>query len=279
MHNWDWHRDPQNRSYLTCSLLQDWQHGFFTKLWAAPPESLVSTFDLFSTRASLEPSLPVYRLKQVHGNRVVAAADLEPVAEAANPALVEADGLVSTTAGQTVWVCTADCTPVLIGDVATGQVAAIHAGWRGTALQIVPETIAKLQAQGSRTEDLRIAMGPAIAGEVYQVSTTVAAQVGASLLDEVEAPELQDLTADAVEQILQKLQELPESPVLDDPQPGRARLDVRMVNQLQIARLGIAAEQVAIAPYCTYQTPDLFFSYRRESKKQVQWSGIVSQVR
>jgi len=32
----------------------------------------------------------------------------------------------------------------------------------------------------------------------------------------------------------------------------------------------------AIAPYCTYQTPEYFFSYRREKQKKVQWSGIVS---
>lgn len=277
MQNWDWRRDQQNRSYLTCSLLQDWQHGFFTKLWAAPPESLVTTFA--APDAESDPLLPVYRLKQVHGNRVVAATHLEPIQPEVEPVLAEADGLVSTAADQTVWVCTADCTPVLIGDVATGQVAAIHAGWRGTALQIVPQTIAKLQAQGSCLEDLRIAMGPAIAGEVYQVSTTVAAQVGASLLEAVAERDLQDLSAAAVEQILQKLHQLPDSPILDDPQPGRARLDVRKVNQHQLARLGIAPDQVAIAPYCTYQTPDLFFSYRREPKKQVQWSGIVSQGR
>jgi polyphenol oxidase len=35
-------------------------------------------------------------------------------------------------------------------------------------------------------------------------------------------------------------------------------------------------EQIAIAPYCTYQTPEYFFSYRREHQKKVQWSGIVS---
>ncbi len=32
---------------------------------------------------------------------------------------------------QAVWVASADCTPVLIGDVKTGRVAALHAGWRG----------------------------------------------------------------------------------------------------------------------------------------------------
>jgi polyphenol oxidase len=40
--------------------------------------------------------------------------------------------------------------------------------------------------------------------------------------------------------------------------------------------LGINPEQIAIAPYCTFQEQDLFFSYRRTGEKKVQWSGIVS---
>ena len=64
--------------------------------------------------------------------------------------------------------------------------------------------------------------------------------------------------------------------VLPDPEPGRARLDVRRVNALQLEHLGIAPEQVAIAPHCTHQEPDRFFSYRRAKEKKVQWSGIVS---
>jgi hypothetical protein len=37
-----------------------------------------------------------------------------------------------------------------------------------------------------------------------------------------------------------------------------------------------AGSSVGIAPYCTYQTPEYFFSYRREKQKKVQWSGIVT---
>jgi hypothetical protein len=72
------------------------------------------------------------------------------------------------------------------------------------------------------------------------------------------------------------LHQLPESPLVADPQPGRVRLDVRQVNRLQLLQLGLESEQVAIAPYCTYQTPAHFFSYRRNPEKKVQWSGIVS---
>lgn len=269
MHTWHW-QTWQGSSYLTCSLLKDWAHGFFTQqFWSRPPEELVAT---------LHPTAVVYRVKQVHGNTVLSASELEPLAASlpedtadANRTLAEADGLFTTAENQAVWACTADCTPLLIGDAASGRVAAVHAGWRGTAAEIGPATVAHLQAQGSQIEDLRIAMGPAIAGEVYQVSTTVAAQVGKTLLsDTPEDPDAQ------VDQILAELQQLSDSPILPDPAAGKARLDVRKVNYLQLTQLGIEPEQIAIAPYCTYQNPDLFFSYRREPQKKVQWSGIVS---
>jgi len=50
------------------------------------------------------------------------------------------------------------------------------------------------------------------------------------------------------------------------------------VNALQLEQLGVSSEQVAIAPHCTYQEPEHFFSYRRDKLKKVQWSGIVSKT-
>lgn len=280
MQTWHWH---PNHSHLTCTLLKDWTHGFFSRqVWPNPPETILS---MLQPKAGTQ----VYRLKQVHGNRVLNASALQAVtnlnlSEGSPDPLVEADGLFTTAAHQAVWACTADCTPVLIGDVATGQVAAVHAGWRGTAMQIVPQAVAQLQAQGSQISDLRVAMGPAIAGEVYQVSTTVAAQVGATVLagsglaGSGLTSEVIEIEAKEAEALCAQLQQIPDSPVLPDPQPGRARLDVRRVNALQLAQLGLEPDQIAIAPYCTFQTPEHFFSYRRERQKKVQWSGIVNGV-
>jgi YfiH family protein len=182
--------------------------------------------------------------------------------------LPDADGLITEQANQAVWVCSADCTPVLIADAKTGQVSAVHAGWRGTAQKIVPRAIARLCDQGSQLQDLRVVMGPAIAGEVYQVSTHVAVAVGATVIDIDSESSLDANVA--------RLLTLPNSPVLSDSTPGRVRLDVRRVNALQLEQLGIGEEQVAIAPHCTYQDSVNFFSYRREKLKKAQWSGIVS---
>ncbi|NEP12908.1 MAG: peptidoglycan editing factor PgeF [Symploca sp. SIO2C1] len=262
MHTWHWQTWEQ-LPYLTCSLLEQWHHGFFSSAFSPrSPAEIV---------AALQPEAQVYQVRQVHGNTVLTPSEIHETADSLpNEAEQEqpkapADGIVTEQPQQAVWVCSADCTPVLIGDIQTGQTAAVHAGWRGTATRIVPKTIARFLDSGSSLQNLCIAMGPAIAGEVYQVSETVAAEVGASIC-----------STDTTESTLAALQELPNSPILDDPQPGRVRLDVRRVNELQLEQLGISPEQIAIAPHCTFQEPEYFFSYRRNKLKKVQWSGIVS---
>lgn len=250
MHTWHW-RTCEDLPYLTCSLLEPWLHGFFTQQFS--PRSPVEITLMLRSQAE------AYRLKQVHGNIVLNPSEIEQ-----GDILAEADGLISDRPKQAVWVASADCTPVLIADSTTGQVGAIHAGWRGTAAKIVPAAIAKLQARGSKIGDLKFALGPAIAGTVYQVSHQVASEVGASVV------------ASDSQAIIETLQQLPNPPILPDSHPGGVRLDVRRVISLQLENLGVSPEQVAISPHCTYQQPEHFFSYRRDKLKLVQWAGIFS---
>ncbi|MBR8828556.1 MAG: peptidoglycan editing factor PgeF [Gomphosphaeria aponina SAG 52.96 = DSM 107014] len=230
--------------YLTCNLLQNWQHGFFTQQFdPRSPEELVQV---------LQPHAQVYRVQQVHSNRVVMPEEMGEEEQA--------DGIITQESHQSVWVASADCTPILMGDVITGRVGAVHAGWRGTAKGIVKKAIAFFLSGGSLIENIRIALGPAISGTVYQVSEEVAAEVCAGL------------------STLETLQQLSHSPILDDPKPGKVRLDVRRVIYLQLEQIGITSAQITCAPYCTYQQDQYFFSYRRAQQKKVQWSGIVSKI-
>ncbi len=240
---------------LTCDLLADWSHGFFTRSHAPQlPTDL---------HRHLATSGKAYRAKQVHGNRLIHANEIE-----ANPdmPLPEADGVWATRdlnhqdhqANHSVWVCTADCVPVLIGDRISGSVAAVHAGWRGTASGIVTKAIATLCDRGSELTDLRVALGPAISGQVYQVSQDVAQQVIATIAKPVG--------------------------LHPDDHPERVKLDLRQVQVQQLQELGMELENIAIAPYCTLQSEEIFFSYRRyflndanpqPRVSQVQWSGIA----
>ncbi|MEM9212863.1 MAG: peptidoglycan editing factor PgeF [Cyanobacteria bacterium P01_F01_bin.150] len=278
MHTWTWKKagdagsaQTSQRAYLTCDLLAPWNHGFFTHAWWPSPPAEITP--------DLDPSATAYRVKQVHGNCVLTPTAVDHYQQQRQQQdeqfpFPNADGLMSEKAGQALWVASADCTPALIADVKTGAVSAVHAGWRGTAQQIIPVAIRQMQQQGSQIQDIRVALGPAIDGEVYQVSTTVAAQVSQTVLSNRLVQD--SLTDTDVDHILIQVQAIRNPPVLEDNQEGRARLDVRRVNQLQLESLGMTEGQVAIAPYCTFQTPEHFFSYRRERLKKVQWSGIVS---
>jgi len=261
--NQQWHWQIwQDYSYLTCDLLSPWQHGFFTsEFYPRTPEDLTLI---------LQPQTLACRVKQVHGNLVLTPQEIATIVSSENyhNSLAEADGIISDRPEQSVWVASADCTPVLIGDVLTGQVSAIHAGWRGTALKIVQSAIALFLKFGSKQENLRIAIGPGISGEVYQVDQSVALEVCRSIISDAQSK------TDA--EMLTELKEIPNSPILDDPLPGKARLDVSRVNQIQLQQLGISLEQIAIAPYCTYHQSDRLFSYRRTGEKKVQWSGIIA---
>jgi len=243
---WQW-RD----GVLTCNLLANWQHGFFTRSHAPKLPTDLHNQLVASGRA--------YRAKQVHGNRLIHADEIETAPDLPLP---EADGVWTTRdskrGNHSVWVCTADCVPVLIGDRKLGSVAAVHAGWRGTASGIVTKAIATLCDRGSELKDLRVALGPAISGSVYQVSQDVAQQVTATINQSVGLE--------------------------PDEHPERVKLDLRQVQLQQLQELGMPLENVAIAPYCTLQHEEIFFSYRRyflnnpnphPRAPQVQWSGIA----
>jgi YfiH family protein len=85
----------------------------------------------------------------------------------------EGDALISDRVA--VSVRTADCLPVLLADERRNIVAAVHAGWRGTAARIVQ---AALREMGSDPRDVIAAIGPGIGVCCYHVGEDVARQFG-----------------------------------------------------------------------------------------------------
>ena len=240
--------------YLQAERLRGFEHGFFTRQWQGREPAELAAF--------VSAGVSVHRPQQIHSALVLSAR------EASGPPWPQADGLVSDTAGQSLWVCGADCTPVLIADPASGRVAAAHAGWRGVAGRILPEAIRLLEQAGSRRQDLLVALGPAVSGANYQVERPVSLAVAASL----HPPGALAGQAQA------SLEELRACGALGaDPQADRDRLDIRAATVRQLANAGIAPERVSVCPLCTVAEPLLFHSWRRDQVKAVQWSGIVAQ--
>ena len=159
------------------------------------------------------------------------------------------DALVSNTPKILLAVKTADCVPILIGDSKTGAFAAVHAGWRGTSASIVVRAIEQLQkSYQTRSEVMRVAIGPAANACCYEVGA----------------------------EVIQRFKErFPESNSLFVPtREGHARIDLLKANRDQLVGVGVSPDRIHIAPFCTMEHTDLFFSYRREK----QLSGRVGRL-
>lgn len=133
------------------------------------PEALTENWT--RVLAALSPTLSVEGLalvEQVHGDRVLRV-------DAGSGPLVtvgQADAVWTTTPHVAVAVRVADCVPVLLA--APGGVAAVHAGWRGVAAQIVPRAVAALcEGVGCAPSAVHAAIGPHIQTSSYEVGPEV----------------------------------------------------------------------------------------------------------
>lgn len=253
--DWRCHQTETAR-WFTCDLLADWPHAFGTRSGGHAELGGTAPVRPPDLALALNLSGQAHWAAQVHGNRWVEADPEQtgsPVAER-----VEADAILTDRAGDSVWVCTADCVPIIVAVEQGSQagVAAIHAGWRGTAARILPQVLDHWLSEGIWPDSMRVVLGPAISGAAYQVGADVAHKVLSTLMPEQrQDPEL----------------------IGPDLEPGRVRLDLRRANVLQALGLGIPLAQISVCPLCTFGDPDLFFSYRRDQdrrKSDVQWSGI-----
>jgi len=172
----------------------------------------------FGTRRSADwPPGESATLRQVHSDRVV-------VVDGGRGCLGEGDALVSGEPGVWLGVHTADCLPILLADPAGRGVAAVHAGWRGTAAGIVARAVEVLRARfGCEPSTLEAVIGPGIGACCYEVGPEVAERFHRS---------------------------------------GRVKLDLAEANLRQLAQAGVTrAWQAAL---CTACRPDDFHSYRRD---------------
>ncbi|MGI9054241.1 MAG: peptidoglycan editing factor PgeF [Pyrinomonadaceae bacterium] len=163
------------------------------------------------------------------------------------------DALVSDLKNILVGVKTADCVPVLIGDPKTKAFAAIHAGWRGTVESIVSKAIEKMRKEfGTNPKDLIAAIGPAATCKNYEIGQ------------------------DVIDAFAEKFSE--SEKLFTPTRDGHALVDLHRANKNQLLSIGVAAKNIYIAPFCTMERTDLFFSYRVEKKLYGKTGRLLSVI-
>ena len=155
----------------------------------------------------------------------------------------KADGLVSEANCQAVWVCSADCNPVLVADCQTGKVAAVHAGWRGLASRIVSNTLKEISHSKSfDSKDIHVLAGPHIGPCCYEIGSD---------------------TFDAFEKSFASL-----AGIIEVGSEGETYLDLGAALKAECLSLGVPESQILISDTCTCCHEDEFFSYRRSAGKE-----------
>lgn len=174
---------------------------------------------------------------QTHGADVRVVENLED----ANDGNGEFDALISNLEKILVGVKTADCVPILIGNVKTKSFAAIHAGWRGTADSMVVKAIEKMREfYGGDAKDLICAVGAAATGKNYEVGQ------------------------DVIDAFAERFST--GGKLFTPTREGHALVDLHRANKEQMESVGVKPENIFTAPFCTMERTDLFFSYRVERK-------------
>jgi polyphenol oxidase len=195
--------------FYRCDAFQEfiWQsHGFGTRL-GNPPADVT--------------------LRQIHSADVFNAHGL-------TDRVCQGDGLATEAVSRTIGVRTADCIPILLLDSKRRAVAAVHAGWRGTAAGIGQRAVASMRDWFETDPgDVYAAIGPCIRECCYEVGLEVAREFTGLF---------------------------PEWP----PLTGKRHLNLVEANRRQLRAAGIAVDHISDSGLCTFCLPEYFFSFRRE---------------
>ena len=115
--------------------------------------------------------------RQVHGTAAarVGAEQAGRGTTRDDDAVGDTDILVTTSSGVTLVILVADCVPIALIDPEAHVLAAVHAGWRGTAAGAVQVALEAMAEAGGRPERVRAFLGPAVAPDRYQVGDEVRA--------------------------------------------------------------------------------------------------------
>ena len=140
------------------------------------------------------------------------------------------DAIITHIKGVAIGIMTADCVPILLYDTHSGVVAAVHAGWRGSASRIAQKVAQKMQ-KSYGCSAIEAFFAPSIGRCCYEVDKSVA----------------------------DFFQNYPEA--ITKTQSQKYSLDLPMINALQLQEAGI--KQILLNPHCTACCNDTLFSYRK----------------
>lgn len=265
------------RSFFACSTLLDipgTAHGFssrrggkstlphtatlnLSKELGDPDAVVCENFEIFARNLSngAYGGGHTVTAHQIHSARVRILTSANAGEGCTKPCGEDGDGFVTDQAGVIPIVRTADCVPVLLaGQKPDGSpvVAAVHAGWRGTAAGICTEAVRTMLSLGCVLSDIRAAIGAHIGFCCYEV--------GEDFVDAVARVCGQDFATRHIRSV---------------PDSTRLHADLTSMNLEMLTQAGVQRERIDVHPDCTMCMPEKYYSHRATGgKRGVMGAGI-----
>lgn len=191
--------------------------------------------------------------RQVHQDTVRQVTAADAGKGLLRPADYTADALVTNVPGMSLMVFSADCTILLLHDPVTGSIGAVHAGWRGAALDLPAKAVAEMgRLYGARPRDIRVAIGPGIGACCF---------------------ETHDDVPDALRSAFGRELDFCLFPLAD--RPGKWAVDLKAVSAWRLTEAGVPRGQIDLCPVCTACNTDLFWSHRRTGDHRGVQGGLI----
>lgn len=182
----------------------------------------------------------LYYPHQVHGKDILVVDEAFTALPHAEQlaALDGVDAIITHVPGIAIAVTTADCVPVVLYDAEHHAVAAIHAGWRGTAQEIVRHTIDRMkQLYGTDSAHLQAGIAPCIGIESYEVDNEVVDALRSAGFD------INSIT-------------------IRNHSTGKMHIDLAAANADLLLRCGVELDHIEVCGICTYRNSRDFYSVR-----------------
>lgn len=214
--------------------------------------------DIVANRQSWLHAIPVAldRLvcaRQVHGCAVaiVDEPDAGRGALRVDNALTGVDALITATLDLPLMVLSADCVPILLYDPVRRVAGAVHAGWRGTVLDVAGGTVRAMQSSfGCDPAHVLVGLGPSIGPCCYEVGPEVIRAWDESGLDPRRSAILEH--------------------------DSHAVLDLWAANELALTKAGIPRENIERSAICTRCQAERYFSRRADHGVRGLFGAIIA---
>lgn len=165
-----------------------------------------------------------------------------------------ADAMITDDQDVILMTLHADCLPILLVDPERPAVAAVHAGWRGTVVDVAGTAVKAMQASfGSDPSEIRAYLGPAIGGCCNEVGDEVIAAWREQARDFGPLAEL----------------------AVAHPGP-KDHFDGARANTLLLQRAGLVPDHIEVSDICTKCSKESWFSHRGHGPGAGRESALIA---